>query len=84
MSINSTLAAMEAVEQRAFAARITISDLCERARVHQSVWSRAKKRQTIRVKVLDRIEAALTSVEQDRSQSDAAGSRAAAQHEERV
>lgn len=64
-----TESAIAAVESRAFAARITMQDLCARAKVHQSVWSRAKARGTIRVRVLSRVEDALDAVEAERAQA---------------
>lgn len=56
---------LEAVEQRAFDARLTMQEVCERAGVAQSTWSRAKARGSIRVKTLRRIEAAVASAESE-------------------
>lgn len=59
--------AIAAVETRAFAVRLTIAELCAKAQVHHSVWSRAKTRGTIRVKLLARMESALEEIERDRA-----------------
>lgn len=50
---------MKAVENRAFAARLTMGDLCKIAGVSHSTWSRAKTRGTIRARTLQKIEEAL-------------------------
>lgn len=55
----------DAIESRAFAARLTMQELCQRAEIHQSVWSRAKARGSIRVKVLRRIEEQLDMIERE-------------------
>lgn len=50
---------MKSVEDRAFAARLTMKDVLRIARVAESTWSRAKSRGTIRAKTLGRVEEAL-------------------------
>ncbi len=50
---------IKAAEDRAFAARLTMGEVCQIARVAPSTWSRAKARGTIRAKTLQRIEEAL-------------------------
>jgi hypothetical protein len=59
--------AIAAVEVRAFQARLTIAELCAEAGVHHSVWSRAKTRGTIRVKLLARMESTLEQIERGRA-----------------
>jgi hypothetical protein len=53
-----------AVEQRAFRVRLTVKELCERAKVYPSVWSRAKSRGRVSVSTLKKMEAALVELEQ--------------------
>lgn len=50
---------IKAVEDRAFAARLTMQDVLRIARIAPSTWSRAKARGTIRAKTLQRAEEAL-------------------------
>lgn len=50
---------IKAVEDRAFAARLTMGDVLRIAKVAHSTWSRAKSRGTIRAKTLKRVEEAL-------------------------
>jgi len=51
------------VERRAFDARITMRNLCDRAGVYQATWSRAKARRAVSIDVLLRMERALEKVE---------------------
>ena len=57
---------IEAVERRAFAARYTMAEVCDRAGIHQSTWSRCKLRQAISVVVLRKIEFTLGEMEAER------------------
>lgn len=50
---------IKAAEERAFAARLTMSDVLRIANIAPSTWSRAKARGTIRAKTLKRVEDAL-------------------------
>lgn len=50
---------IKAVEDRAFAARLTMQDVLRIATVAPSTWSRAKARGTIRAKTLKKVEEAL-------------------------
>jgi len=52
-----------AVEQRAFRARLTVKELCERAKVFPSVWSRAKSRGRVSIDTLRKMETALLEAE---------------------
>lgn len=54
---------MQRVEDRAFAARKTMRQVCDKAGVYPSVWSRAKARGTISVDVMIRMEKALDQIE---------------------
>jgi len=56
-----------AVERRAAAARLTMSELCVMAKVHHSTWSRAKTRGSVRVAVVRKMEAQLDIVEAQRA-----------------
>lgn len=65
---------MKAVEDRTFAARLTMKDVLRIARVAESTWSRAKSRGTIRAKTLGRVEEALDWYEKKaRQQASAPG-----------
>lgn len=65
---------IKAVEDRAFAARLTMSDVLAIARIAPSTWSRAKARGTIRAKTLQRAEEALDWYERKaREEAAAAG-----------
>lgn len=55
---------IKAVEDRTFAARLTMQDVLRIAAVAPSTWSRAKSRGTIRAKTLKRVEDALAWYEQ--------------------
>ncbi len=57
---------MQAVEDRAFAARRTMQQVCDRASVYPSVWSRAKSRGVVSVDVMVRMERALALIEAER------------------
>ena len=54
---------ISAVEKRALAARLTMAELCEKAGIPASSWSRAKSRGSIRPKTLKKVEDALTQIE---------------------
>jgi hypothetical protein len=54
---------MNAVEQRAFDARLTMTELCGLARIAPSTWSRARSRGTIRPRTLKAMEDALAAHE---------------------
>lgn len=58
---------MQRVEERAFAARKTVRQVCDKAGVYPSVWSRAKARGTVSVDVMIRMERALDIFEQERN-----------------
>lgn len=60
---------MKAVEDRVFAARLTMQDVLRIARVAHSTWSRAKSRGTIRAKTLARVEDAISYVERTKSEA---------------
>lgn len=59
--------AIEAVEQRAFDARVTLSTVCERAGIFPQVWSRAKRDKRASVSTLKRMEDALSTIEAERA-----------------
>lgn len=59
---------IKAVEDRAFAARLTMGDVLKIARVAHSTWSRAKSRGTIRAKTLKRVEEALSYIERKQAE----------------
>ena len=59
---------MKAVETRAFNARINMGDLLRIAKVAHSTWSRAKKRQFIRARTLEKVEGAIAWYEQQRAE----------------
>ena len=50
---------IDTIERRAFEARLTISELCEKAGVHPSSWSRIKRTGNISVKTLRDMEGVL-------------------------
>lgn len=50
---------MKAVEDRAFALRLSMSEALKLAKIAPSTWSRAKKRGLIRASTIKRIEDAL-------------------------
>lgn len=58
---------IRAIEQRAFACRMTMSDVLKIAKVAPSTWSRAKARGTIRARTLSRVEEAMTWLEGKRA-----------------
>jgi len=60
---------MQAVQDRAFAARLTMKDVLRIAGVAESTWSRAKSRGTIRAKTLGRVEEALDWYEKQNRQA---------------
>lgn len=60
-----TKEAIQAAERRAFIARRTMSEVCDRAGINLSVWSRAKGRGTISAATLRKVEEALSSIESD-------------------
>lgn len=60
---------IKAVEDRTFAARLTMKDVLRIARVAESTWSRAKSRGTIRAKTLGRVEDALDWYEKQARQA---------------
>lgn len=64
--------AIDAVESRAFALRLTMTDLCRIAQVNRSSWSRAKSRGSIRPKTLGKMEDTLNYLERQRAHRDAA------------
>lgn len=64
---------MKAVEDRTFAARLTMKDVLRIANVAESTWSRAKSRGTIRAKTLGRVEEALDWYEKKSRQAAATG-----------
>jgi len=55
-----------AVEQRAFAVRKTVSQVCDLAGVYPQTWSRAKGRGAVSIDVLVRMERALDRLEQEK------------------
>ncbi len=55
--------AMTRVEERAYAARRTMSDVCKVAGVAHSTWCRAKSRGFIRPTTLARIEDGIAAIE---------------------
>ena len=57
---------INAVEQRAYKARVRIGEVCDRADVHRSVWSKAKTRGTVAVETLLRMETAMAVIEAER------------------
>lgn len=57
---------MQRVEDRAFAARKTVREVCDMAGVYPSVWSRAKARGTVSVDVMIRMEKALDAIEKEK------------------
>jgi hypothetical protein len=61
--------AIKAVESRAFAVRMTVTELCAAAGVPQPSWSRAKRRGTISVKTLRAMEETLAEIEARREQA---------------
>jgi hypothetical protein len=61
--------AIRAIEQRAFEARATEGDVCSRAGILQSVWSRAKSKGRVSVATLRLMEDALTAIEAERTAS---------------
>ncbi|APZ81800.1 hypothetical protein vBEliSR6L_35 [Erythrobacter phage vB_EliS_R6L] len=60
---------MKAVEDRVFAARLTMKDVLRIANVAESTWSRAKSRGTIRAKTLGRVEDAIGWYEKNSRQA---------------
>jgi hypothetical protein len=58
--------AIQSIEDRAYAARITIAALCAEAKVHHASWSRAKGNRRIGVRLLSRLEGALDQIERAR------------------
>lgn len=54
---------MKAVEDRAFAARLSMAEVCKIAEIPHSTWSRAKTRGSIRAKTLRKVEDALAWIE---------------------
>lgn len=58
---------MQRVEDRAFAARRTMRQVCDKAGVYPSVWSRAKARGTVSVDVMIRMEKALDQIEGEKA-----------------
>lgn len=58
---------IELVEQRAFAARKTMAEVCAEADVLPQVWSRAKSRKAISVGTLRKVEDALARIEEGQS-----------------
>lgn len=60
---------MQAVQDRAFAARLTMKDVLRIAGIAESTWSRAKSRGTIRAKTLGRVEEALDWYEKQNRQA---------------
>lgn len=58
--------AVAEIERRAFAARVTATEMCKKAGVHDASWSRAKRRGVIGVKLLRRLEDALGEIEKAR------------------
>lgn len=64
---------MKAIEDRAFAARLNLGDLCQMANVSHSTWSRAKVRGTIRPRTLRRMEEALDLYERRQTEARANG-----------
>lgn len=69
---------MARVEERAFALRMTMAEICAAAGVKQPVWSRAKHRGTVSPKLLGRIEAVVSSIERQRQADDDQPAEAAA------
>lgn len=63
-------AQMQAVEDRAFALRLSTTDALKLAKVAPSTWSRAKQRGYIRASTLRRIEDALASYERWKAEDD--------------
>lgn len=61
--------AIKAVESRAFALRITVTDLCNAAGVPQPSWSRAKRRGTVSLDTLRKMEGKLAELEAEREQA---------------
>lgn len=57
---------MRHVEERAFAVRKTVSQVCDLAGVYPSVWSRAKGRGTVSIDVISRMERALDRLEKEK------------------
>lgn len=58
---------MKAVEARAYAARLTITDVLRFARVAGSTWVRAKDRGFIRASTLKRVEEAMSWYEREQA-----------------
>lgn len=54
---------MQAIEERAWAARKTMAFVCDKAGVYHSAWSRAKARGAIGVDMMRRMDQALTAIE---------------------
>lgn len=61
---------MTAVEQRAFALRRPMGEVCAIARVAHSTWSRAKARGYIRARTILRVEEALDYLERERAKAE--------------
>jgi hypothetical protein len=62
---------MKAVEDRTFAARLTMKEVLRLANVAESTWSRAKSRGTIRAKTLGRVEEAIAQYERWKAEDEA-------------
>jgi len=59
---------MATIEQRAVAARATMTDVCARADVSYSTWYRARhKGKTLKIKTVGRIEDAIAAIERERT-----------------
>lgn len=61
---------MKKVEDRAFAARLNITDALRLAKVAPSTWSRAKRRGYIRASTIRRVEEALDGYERWKAEDD--------------
>lgn len=59
-------AEMEALKERAHAARMTMPDVCRRAGIFPQSWHRAFKRGKANYTLIDPLEKAMSDIEQER------------------
>lgn len=67
-SVMTKLDHILAVEQRAFAVRKTVSQVCDLAGVYPQTWSRAKSRGAVSVDTLLRMERVLDKLEKEQAE----------------
>jgi len=60
-------AELGALEARAHEARITMRQVCVRAKIHPQSWYRARKRGRAEYTLIDPLEKELSAIEQERS-----------------